>query len=76
MELFLFDLQRLFKKLDKADGEAQIAPVMEEILQCINDLPASQQKRANQEFDYYLAKRVARMENKIEKLKYDFHILA
>lgn len=32
MELFLFDSQRLFKKLDKADGEAQIAPVMEEIL--------------------------------------------
>lgn len=74
MEKFIFHLRTYLQKLDKADGEAEIASAMSLIYQYIQALPADQQPRANQELDYYITKRVAKIEEKIELLSYEFRI--
>jgi hypothetical protein len=73
MEATKKQMQSFYKRLDKAQGETDIQPILEEMNQFINTLPTTEQDWAKEDFKYYFTKRFVHLEDEIERLQYDIY---
>ncbi len=65
------EIQALYKKLDNANGEQEIKPIMEAIQNYIDALPHKEQERAELDFKYYLTRRLQKSEERIKRIEYE-----
>jgi hypothetical protein len=64
-------IQALYKKLDNANGEQEIKPIMQAIQNYIDALPNKEQERAELDFKYYFIKRLQQSEERIKRIEYE-----
>lgn len=64
-------IQAFYKKLDNANGEQEITPIMQAIQNYIDTLPNKQKEWAEQDFNYYFIKRLQQSEERIKKIEYE-----
>jgi hypothetical protein len=64
-------IQALYKKLDNANGEEEIKPIMEAIQNYIDTLSNKEKEWAEQDFKYYFIKRLQKSEERIKRIKYE-----
>lgn len=66
-------LQKYYKALDNANGVSEIKPLMQAIETYITSLPYKEQQWAEQDFKYYLTKRIQQSEERITKIDYEIN---
>ncbi len=63
-------MQAFFYRLDNADGETEISPILAEMNAYINTIQDGEiQSLAQESFKYYFAKRLSRIEDEVNLLK-------
>ena len=62
-------LNTFFRRLEDANGEQEITPIMQEWNTWLNSLSGQEKERANAEFSYHLTKRFIKAEEKVQKVK-------
>lgn len=63
-------MQTFFYRLDNANGETEISPILTEMNSYIDQLQDKKiQSLAEESFKYYFAKRLARIEDEVNRLK-------
>jgi hypothetical protein len=65
------EIQALYKKLDNANGEQEIKPIMQTIQNYINALSHKEKERAELDFNYYFTRRLQKSEERIKKIEYE-----
>ncbi|TAE18396.1 MAG: hypothetical protein EAZ95_04140 [Bacteroidetes bacterium] len=71
MQNVLETLKKYFRQLDNAEGEAEIEPIMQALNAYIASLNESEKRRANAEFNYYISKRIAQTEERVNKVAFE-----
>lgn len=71
MQNILETLKKHFRQLDEADGEIEIEPIMQALNAYIASLNESEKRRANAEFNYYISKRIAQTEERVNQVAFD-----
>lgn len=63
-------MQTFFYRLDNANGETEISPILAEMNNFIDGIADEKEKSfAEQNFKYYFAKRLAHIEDEVNRLK-------
>lgn len=70
MQNLLETLKKYFRQLDNVDGETEIEPIMQTLNAYIASLNDSEKRRANAEFNYYISKRIAQTEERVNQVAY------
>lgn len=63
-------MKSYYRRLDKAEGEQEIAPILKEMNEYIDSLPTNEQSWAKEDFKYYFTKRLVHVEDEIEHIQY------
>ncbi len=63
-------MSSFFYKLDNANGEVEILPILTEMNNYIDNINDEKEKSfASESFNYYLAKRISRIEDDVQRIK-------
>lgn len=66
-------LQKYYNAWDNANGASEITPILQAIETYIASLPLKEQQWAEQDFKYYLSKRIQQSEERITKIDYEIN---